>query len=191
MAMPSGFASDLDRALILALQQGDRAALAAAYDRFAMPVYGLALRVLGSPDDAADVVQEVFLKLPRASRRFRGAAPFGLWLRRLAANATIDQLRARRALVSLDEARLEAGEVSLPADRIEAEQLLQRLSPSARLVLLLHAVEGYTHAEMARLFGQSESYSKSLLARALGRLRERLSPPLPLHPDHEPPLRSR
>lgn len=173
--MTSGFAHDLDGQDLQALRQGRSDALAKVYDRFAGPVYGLALRVLGNPDDAADLVQDVFMKLPGAARRFRGQAPFGLWLRRLAANATVDSLRQRRRLVSLDEARQELAGQPEPADAIDAAGLLARLSPSARLVLLMHAVEGYTHAEMAALFKASESYSKSILARALHRLRGALT----------------
>lgn len=174
--MSSGFGHDFDAEQLLALRQGGRSALAAAYDLFSRPVYGLALRVLGNPHDASDVVQNVFIKLPKAARLFRGDAPFGLWLRRLAANATIDFLRDRARLVPLDDAHGELAHDPPPTDTIEADELLGRLSPTARLVLLLHAVEGYTHAEMAELFGQSESYSKSILSRALKRLRVRLSP---------------
>lgn len=178
----SGFNHDLEPERLAALRLGSPAALAATYDRFARPVYGLALRILGSPDDAADLVQDVFLKLPRAARQFRGDAPFGAWLRRMAANATVDRLRERRRLVSLDDARTElAGETGAIAE-IEARELLDRLSPTARLVLLLHAVEGYTHTELAALFQQSESYSKSILARALKRLRNGLN--------HGAPVRS-
>jgi RNA polymerase sigma-70 factor (ECF subfamily) len=190
--MSSGFALPFDPDHLAALRRGERAALGRAYDCYAAPVHGLALRVLGHPDDAADVVQEVFLKLPRAVRRYRGEAPFGLWLRRLAANATVDQLRQRRRLVALDEARAElAGEAGVPASLAEAQGLLDRLSPSARLVLLLHAVEGYTHTEMAALFGQSPSWSKSVLARALQRLREHLAAPPNQDLPHDRPLRSK
>lgn len=165
------FSHDIDSGQRAALQRGCPAALAETYDRFSRPVYGLALRVLGNPDDAADLVQDVFLKLPRAVRQFRGDAPFGAWLRRMTANATIDRLRERRHLVPLDEAQTELAAETGTLDNIHARELLQRLSPTARMVLLLHAVEGYTHGEMAALFQQSESYSKSILSRALKRLR--------------------
>ncbi len=172
---PSGFNHDLAPEQLQALRQGSRAALASAYDQFSRPVYGLALRTLGNTHDAADVVQNVFIKLPKAAAQFRGEAPFGLWLRRLAANATIDLLRERSRLVALSDAHDELAHDSPTTDTIEADELLGRLSPTARLVLLLHAVEGYTHTEMAALFNQSESYSKSILSRALKRLRGRLA----------------
>jgi RNA polymerase sigma-70 factor (ECF subfamily) len=66
-------------------------------------------------------------------------------------------------------ANLDAGETS-PAQRLDAISLLQRLPPRARAVVVLHELEGYTHTEIAKLFGQSESYSKSILARGLQRL---------------------
>lgn len=170
--MTSRFREDLDAATLAALRRGCPAALAHVYDTWAGQVHALALRVLGQADAAEDLVQDLFLKLPRASRRFRGEAPFGAWLRRLAANATVDRLRERRRLVPLDQARAElAARAGGMAARIDADALLRRLSPSARLVLLLHAVEGWTHEELAALFGQSPSWSKSLLSRALRRLR--------------------
>ncbi len=177
-----GFGHDFDPGQLAALRQGDPAALAAAYDRYARAAYGLALRVLADPEDAADVVQDVFLRLPRAARCFRGEAPFGAWLRRLVANATIDRLRERRRLLPLEEAQAEVAGEMRAADLAEAHALLQKLSPTARLVLLLHAVEGYTHAELAALFRQSESYSKSILSRALKRLRGSVGYTTPVGP---------
>jgi RNA polymerase sigma-70 factor (ECF subfamily) len=55
-------------------------------------------------------------------------------------------------------------------EQSDAWTLLMRLPPRSRAVLVLHQVEGYTHRELAALFGQSESWSKSVLARALKRL---------------------
>lgn len=173
--MSASFRDDLDADTLAALRRGCPQALAQVYDAWAGGVYALALRVLGQPEAAEDLVQEVFLKLPRASGRFRGEAPFGAWLRRLVANATVDCLRERRRLLPLDEARAElASCAGDDAARVDAEVLLRRLSPSARLVLLLHAVEGWTHEELAGLFGQSPSWSKSLLSRALRKLRRGL-----------------
>jgi RNA polymerase sigma-70 factor (ECF subfamily) len=54
--------------------------------------------------------------------------------------------------------------------RVDAWTLLMRIPPRARAVLVLHELEGYTHKELSDLFGQSESYSKSILARALKKL---------------------
>jgi RNA polymerase sigma-70 factor (ECF subfamily) len=148
-------------------------AFAALYARFGQPCYGLALRLTGNAAQAEDLVQEVFLKLIETIRSYRGDAPFGAWLKRMTANAAIDQLRKNKRFVDADpEAMFSASDAaeSNPAQRLDAAALLQRLPPRARAILVLHELEGYTHAEIAKLFGQSESYSKSILARGLQRL---------------------
>lgn len=169
----SGFGQTLDRVTLERARRGEMAAFAAIYERFAGACYTLALRVLGEPSGAEDIVQEVFLKMFATLRGFRGDAPFGAWLKRLTANATIDVLRSRQRFREDDvDALFEAMPASAmdAEDGVDAWSLLQRLPPRARAVVVLHEVEGYTHKELADLFGQSESYSKSILARALKRL---------------------
>ena len=174
----SGFGQALDRITLERARRGEMAAFAAIYQRFASACYTLALRVLGEPSSAEDIVQEVFLKMFATLRGFRGDAPFGAWLKRLTANATIDVLRSRQRFRDDDVDALFEG---MPASAMDAEDgidawsLLQRLPPRARAVVVLHEVEGYTHKELAELFGQSESYSKSILARALKRLGDEAS----------------
>ncbi len=176
---PAGFGLELDRVTLERARRGDMAAFAAIYERFGGACYNLALRVLGEPAAAEDIVQEVFLKLMASLRGFRGDAPFGAWLKRMTANATIDTLRAHQRFRDDD---VEALFESMPTADAEAEQrtdawsLLMLLPPRARAVVILHQVEGYTHKEMAELFGQSESYSKSILARALKRLNDAVAP---------------
>lgn len=175
----SGFAQDVDAMLLARAQRGDMAAFAAVYARFGRPCYGLALRLVGSAPQAEDLVQEVFLKLIETIRSYRGDAPFGAWLKRMTVNAAIDQLRGRKRFAEVDPdamfAQLAAADTGI-AQSIDATALLQRLPARARAVVVLHEVEGYTHAEIAALFGQSESYSKSILARALQRLQAFVTP---------------
>ena len=64
-------------------------AYAAIYRRFGTACFNLALRILGERAAAEDVVQEVFLKMINTLSSFRGDAPFGVWLKRMTANATI------------------------------------------------------------------------------------------------------
>jgi len=169
----SGFAQLVDATVLARAQRGDMQAFATLYARFGQPCYGLALRLTSNAAQAEDLVQEVFLKLIDSIRSYRGEAPFGAWLKRMTANAAIDQLRKNRRFADADPeamfANLDLGETS-PAQRLDAIALLQRLPPRARAVVVLHELEGYTHTEIAKLFGQSESYSKSILARGLQRL---------------------
>jgi RNA polymerase sigma-70 factor (ECF subfamily) len=171
----SGFGLPLDRITLERARRGDMAAYAAIYERFGSACYNLALRVLGEPAAAEDIVQDVFLKLFDSLRGFRGDAPFGAWLKRMTANATIDTLRVHQRFRDDDpDALFESMPAPAPdaEHRVDAWTLLMRLPPRARAVVILHEVEGYTHKELAELFGQTESYSKSILARALKRLNE-------------------
>lgn len=168
-----GFARSVDAMLLARAQRGDMQAFATLYGFFGKPCFNLALRVLGEPAQAEDLLQEVFLKMIDTIRSYRGDAPFGGWLKRMTVNACIDQLRRRRRDAEGDPDLLfaELPVVSAEPDtNVDAWGLLQRLPARARAVLVLHEFEGYTHTELAQLFGQSESYSKSILARAMKRL---------------------
>lgn len=170
-----GFAQILDPEILGRARRGDRNAHEAIYQRYSRACYTLAMRILGQPSAAEDVVQEVFLRVMDRLAGFRGDAPFGAWLKRMTANATIDSLRASRRVQPLEEeVWLDSSIGSQPAveESVDAWSLLMRLTPRARAVVLLHEMEGYTHLELAEMFGQSESYSKSLLSRSLHRLQQ-------------------
>jgi RNA polymerase sigma-70 factor (ECF subfamily) len=185
VAEASGFAQLVDAALLARAQRGDMQAFAGLYTHFGQPCYGLALRLTGNATHAEDLVQEVFLKLIQTIASYRGDAPFGAWLKRMTVNAAIDQLRARKRYAETDPdamfATLAAPDASA-APHLDAQALLQRLPARARAVVVLHELEGYTHTEIGALFGQSESYSKSILARALQRLHAFVAPPTPSSP---------
>ena len=174
MTTASGFGAELDALTLARAKRGDGQAFAAIYRCYARAAYTLALRLTGRPDVADDVVQEAFVKAMEKLGGFRGDAPFGAWLKRLVANCAIDRLRADRRWVDGDaEVLLQPAESGAEA-QIEALGLLSRMSAQARTALVLHEIEGYNHSELAEIFGKSESYSKSLLSRALGRLRSLL-----------------
>ncbi len=171
----SGFGQTLDAMTLERARRGDMSAFATIYELYGSACYNLALRVLGEPAAAEDIVQEVFLKMIGNLRSFRGDAPFGAWLKRLSANATIDVVRARTRFGVDDADTLLDSMPTLAMDaqtQTDAWSLLMDLPARARAVVIMHDVEGYTHKELADLFGQSESWSKSVLARALKRLSE-------------------
>jgi RNA polymerase sigma-70 factor (ECF subfamily) len=174
-----GFAQRVDATTLARAQRGDMQAFAALYACFGKACFNLALRILGNRPQAEDLVQEVFLRAIGGIRGYRGDAPFGSWLKRMTVNATIDQLRSQRHdddLSALDAAGAPTSDAATPAAVVDAWALLQKLPPRARAVLVLHELEGYTHTELAQMFGQSESYSKSILARALKKLGDLVEP---------------
>lgn len=175
MGNETGFASVLDASLLARAQHGDGAAFEAIYRCYERPAFGLALRILGRPAVAEDAVHDAFLRAFEKLGSYRGDAPFGAWMKRLVANAAIDRLRSEQRWEGDDEQveLLDAAGTS-DADLVEAQGLLARLPARARSVVWLHEMEGYSHAEIAALFRQSESWSKSVLARSLERLRRQL-----------------
>jgi RNA polymerase sigma-70 factor (ECF subfamily) len=178
--MPSTFRQHVDPGLVRRLQHGDLAAFEAVYRQFEGAAWTLALRLTGRNDVAQEVMQDALLKAFERARQYRGDAPFAAWLRKLVVNEALMQLRHDHLHIIevLDEARIEH-EAPLPWARIDSaalDQALNRLPDTARAVLWLYHVEGYTHVEIAGQFGRSVSFSKSQLARATRRLRELLVP---------------
>lgn len=162
-----------DNGLLAAARRGEIKALDHLYRNHSRAAYSLALRITGQVDQAEDAVQDAFLKAFEKLDGYRGDAPFRAWLKRLVVNASIDRLRAQRR-IQIDEIDVDAlvGTSQGMERPLDALGLLQRLSVSARSVVVLHDLEGYSHAEIAVSFGRTESWSKSLLSRARARLQQ-------------------
>ncbi len=157
-------------------RRGERAAHAELYTVFAPMVYTLAYRMLLSRALAEDILQETFVEVLTKISTYRGEAELGFWVRRIAVNKCLMHLRSswtsRRS--AADDFDLIEGEAA-PVERHDAlERALASLSDTARAVVWLHDVEGYTHQEIARLMRRTPSFSKSQLARAHERLRKAL-----------------
>ncbi len=182
----SGFANKtIDPAFVRSAQRGDMKAHEIIYRQFADPVYTLALRMTGSRTVAEDILQESFVEVIRGISKFRGDASLATWIRRIAVSRCLMYMRAawtrRRQLFS--EIVGEKGTYEIPANEetpelaMDLEAALDSLSPTARAVVWLHDVEGFTHKEIAEMMNRTRSFSKSQLARAHKRLRDRLAPP--------------
>jgi len=161
----------------------------ALYQKYQRRVYRQCFRMLGNPEDAEDVTQEVFLQLFRKANTFRGEANFSTWLHRLTVNTVLMQMRRHRrwrgAVTSLDAAPASeegvnevlrrvnalAGTATNRLDKIGLDVAIAQLSSGYQEIFLLHDVEGYRHDEIAKLLGISEGTSKSQLHKARLRLR--------------------
>ncbi len=165
---------EVEPAIVVGAQQGDRAAHARLYETYSSMVYTLARRMLISPALAEDVLQETFVEVLRKIESYRGDAGIGFWIRRIAVNKCLMYLRSswssRRVDIEVPETPCSGG--GEEAERqIALEAALAKISSTARAVVWLHDVEGYTHKEIARFMGRTTSFSKSQLARAHERLR--------------------
>jgi RNA polymerase sigma-70 factor (ECF subfamily) len=185
-AVRSSFAVDVPDALLARARGGEHAAFEQIYRWFERPVYTLALRLCGQPDDAADVLQDTMLKVFGGLHGFRGSSPFWGWLRQVAVNEALMRLRKRRQLddeLPMGEHEFEdfAPPPAAAADAAVLARALSKLPPSTRTVLWLYHAEGYTHEEIADLMRRTSSFSKSQLARGGRRLRALLETPEEAH----------
>ena len=165
-------------ALLIRAQQGDMQAHSGLYATYSRGVYTLARRMLTSSSLAEDVLQETFIEVIRKIHTYRGEAELGHWIRRIAVNKCLMLLRS--SWEAKRDGDIEGYEPQAPEDRsnerLDLEQALEALSPTARAVVWLHDVEGYTHKEIGNLMGRTASFSKSRLARAHDRLKVLLDP---------------
>ncbi len=185
---PPSFVVAVDEITVARARAGDEAALEALFRRFETPVYSLARRLTRSPHDAEDVLQETFLEVVRSIRRFRGDGSLAGWIRKVAASKALMRLRqqgarGREEELSDDLAGHPGGDgpggspaPGTAVERVDLETALAQIPATARAVIWLHDVEGYSHDEIAAMAGRTASFSKSQLARAHARLRELLAP---------------
>jgi RNA polymerase sigma-70 factor (ECF subfamily) len=169
-----------DATLLAAVRGGSVDALGRLYARHADAVYGLARRVTGSDEEAEEVLQDVFVGLPRAARSYDERGRFASWLKRVVVRASLMRLRSARrkreaplaAVAGAAEAAGAATAQERPIDRIALERLVARLPEPLRVVFVLREIEGYTHAEIGQLLGISAGNSAVRLNRAWAALRK-------------------
>lgn len=167
---------DPDAPLVRQARLGDRRAFELLVERHQHRLLTLAARTLGSADEAADAVQEAFIRAWLALPRFRGGSLFSTWLYRIGLNAAHDQ-RLKRRTEPLDERR----EPADPQDRFVASELssalqeaLNQLEEDYRIAVVLYDVLGCSYAEIAELTDVAEGTVKSRIFRGRSRLAELL-----------------
>jgi len=163
--------------VVAACRSGDRDAQHRLYEACHEAVYRLILRMVGL-QDAADVLQQVFLRGFRNIDQFQGNSRFETWLYRLAVNECFQHLRARRRgrFVRLEHEPMDQGPQQHRGEGKELlEAALARLDADLRSVFLLREVEGLSYREMSRALGISEGTVASRLNRARRRLKEILA----------------
>jgi RNA polymerase sigma-70 factor (ECF subfamily) len=184
--------TDAERAAIDETRAGNPDAFAVLVRLHSAALFRLAVRIVGSPERAEDVVQEAFLRAFRALDRFDDRGAILPWLRRIAANAAIDELRRSRREEPLGgeddresgewyPSRLPASTEPSPDRRTASAQVgraarraLAGLSPDERTAFLLRHVEGCSIAEISRALGKRENATKQSIFRAVRKLRRSL-----------------
>ncbi len=174
----------IDPAIVKRAARGDPKAHEILYRAYSAPVYSVCLRFTRVPAQAEDLLQETFIEVIRSIAGFRGEAPVGIWIRRIAVSKALMFLRSawHRRGQSLDDDWDDmlpgsidgCGNPQQPDQALDLDAALGNLPPVSRAVVWLHDVEGFTHKEIAGLMGRTESFSKSQLSRAYQRLRPML-----------------
>ena len=172
---------------------GEERAFAQLLERYRSRVYGLALRMVQRPEDAADIAQEAFVRAFQALDSFDLSKSFGAWIARIAANLCIDHYRRRRLrLVSLDapidsdpnEPSRDLPDPGFLPDEVVSraesasrmDVLIQGLPPRYRVVILLRYKEDLAYEEIAEILKLPLGTVKARLHRAHHLLKRRLEP---------------
>lgn len=178
---------------LAALIAGDRAEFARLVDTYSSPIYRLGLKMLGTPQDAEDVLQNTFLNVLTHLSSFEGRSSLSTWLYRIAANEALMLIRKKKPEVNVDD--FQAGDndedllptqfvdwSALPEDELlsgegkkNLDAAIQTLPESMRVVFLLRDVEGLSIKETADALNLTETNVKTRLLRARMFLREQLS----------------
>jgi len=174
-------------------RKGDQRAFGALVERHSRSVFRLAFRMTGNEQDAEDLVQETFLKAYKQLHRFDGRSAFGTWIYRIAANCSLDLIRARKnraerqTSASSSEAIDLLDQVAAPGPSPERlarsgqvasllKPALEQLTDLERTAFVLRHYEGCGIAEIAGMLGVETNAAKHSVFRAVQKLRRALQP---------------
>ena len=153
-------------------------ALSELYRRYGQSLMALAYRLMGSRDDAEDVLHDVFLGLPEALRRYDERGSLESWLKRVTARVALSRLRSRERRSEVDLSDELALPLSQAADQlgdlVAVQRVIDALPDAQRTVFVLREIEGYSHAEIAELLDITANASEVRHHRALKSLRRTL-----------------
>lgn len=190
----AGASYDQDAALLQGLRQGEEAAYEALIQRYEHPIFSLVSRLADNPTDAADVVQDVFIKIFRNVGSFRGDCSLKSWIYRIAVNQARNQRRwfgrHRRQEVGLEP---EPGEAQGYQDWLQdpgpspfelaldeethklVEAALQEVPTAFRAALVLREIEGLSYEQIAEVLEITLGTVKSRILRGREALKKNLT----------------
>jgi RNA polymerase sigma-70 factor (ECF subfamily) len=194
----SGMTEAEEEAWIKAIRQGDQEALGKLLEAYRPRLFNVCLRMVGNREDAAELTQDVMVKVVQHLDSFTGAAALSTWMIRIAMNLSISHLRKRklRQAHSLESAppgsgdptpqtlrqRLQDGREPGPAQSVEQNELIERLyecldrvEEDLRAVLVLRDIDQMDYQQMAEVLGIPVGTVKSRLFRARIALRKEMT----------------
>lgn len=185
---------DEDVQLMLAFQRGDESAFAKLVQRNQSNVFAVIYRFLGDQSDVEDLTQEVFLRVYRTVKRYSPTAKFSTWLYRIAANLSLNAIRAKSKVKIAQLEMPDDGdgdgfyrEVADPGgdrpfDHLDGQELQEKIAAAVaelpenqRIAIILNKYEHMSYDQIAEVLGCSMMAVKSLLSRARSNLRQSLA----------------
>lgn len=185
--------NDLEKDLLIKSKNGNTNAFAKLVETYQKKVFNIAFRMLGNYNDAADLSQEVFIKVFKSLKSFKEQAMFSTWIYRITSNACLDELRKRKNIKFIyidEEIKTEDGEVQKqiafngpsPEESYETKEIkeavseaIHSLSEEHRLIIILRDIQGFSYDEISRIIKIPEGTVKSRINRARQALRNILS----------------
>lgn len=166
--------------LVVECKQGSKKASYELYRLYSKAMLNIAFRIVGNIGEAEDVLQEAFLDAFNKLKDFRQETTFGLWLKQIVINRSINMLRKRKLeLIELDGDHLEniPDEESADGEEIQYQvamikEGMKQLPDGYRVVLSLYLLEGYDHEEISQILNISENTSRTQFLRAKRKLME-------------------
>lgn len=168
----------IDETLFARIGEGDMPALEALYLQTERALYSYTLSILKNPDDTVDVVQDTYIKIRAAAHLYKPMGKPLAWMFTIARNLSMNLLRKNnlRAGNPIEdvENHIDFSYVTDSTDRLVLESALSILSEGEREIVLLHAISGMKHQEIARSLGIPLSTALSRYHRALAKLKKHL-----------------
>ncbi|MEW6992250.1 RNA polymerase sigma factor [Colwelliaceae bacterium 6441] len=162
--------------LVEQMKQGDKSAFERCYRLLSPQIYTVIINICRNNETAQELLQDTFLDIFEKLPLYKKHHSFIAWTKRIAFNNTLSFIRRQNRLVLMEEIPEEGVEIEchLTKQIIDShliESLLAKVSEVERLVLWLFIVEQYNHEEIAILVEKTPSYSKSIVSRALKKIR--------------------
>jgi RNA polymerase sigma factor (sigma-70 family) len=142
------------------------------YEQFAPAMLGVCFRYTKSIADAEDVLQDGFVKVFKHLGKYKFEGELGGWIRKIMVNTALNYLKTNKKYqydLSFDEMTLHPVSSDDPLIKLqtkELSELIRQLPTGFQTIFNLHAVEGYSHVEIASMLGISDGTSRSQYARA-------------------------
>ena len=164
--------------LLASVAAGDRDALAQLYHETSAAVYSYTLSVLKNSHDAEDVLHDCYLSVWTAAASYRSSGKPMAWILTIAKNLCLKQLRFRCRTESLPEEdwkdSLEVATEMTTDDKVVLQQCMEALSDTERQIVVLHAVSGFKHREIAELMDLALPTVLSKYHRAIKKMKANL-----------------